>query len=527
MMGSLDVKIKEWLAEYKALSEAELHTYASTIRANQDLIDALYDLLNREHRQEDDDDSVELHQHRSILDPVCHQLFEFYRSSQVELQLFTLEFVPVLMATYLFAVSKNHKKNCSGIEACLLGIYNLELVNPDGSPKIKSCTIPLLSKPSVYHEPYSSAPLSLTESALSRHDQSEIQIITHGPFTHIERMKASNRLTVLTYVLNCYNASIAKLSTNSHQTMCSVITSIVKSGFDGLGIPSNDVPGSRRSWSSKRGVSFAVEPRVMVNRHLMLEMASSIYYIMYNTHPGMGTLALEAIHKRASYELLSDVLLVTNAIRNSMHYSPGGEPSDGPMGISIAISPSATTSSFTKAAITNASFRAKKLPDDIPVVSDEGEESYTNCVAPSVIMSEDVFETTMPGERGGQKVEVTERPKSTSGAKISIKSVLKKTDKAKRRDSDVKPHVTLNMSLNGDSEPEKKKMSVSIIQGQVKTHIDNVELKSYSKTNDVGWARSDSDSDANEDQANRSMSSSSSGHFRGQRQNNLPLNTEV
>jgi hypothetical protein len=166
------------------------------------------------------------------------------------------------------------------------------------------------------------------------------------------------------------------------------------------------------------------------------------------------------------------------------------------------------------------------ISDDIPIVADDGEENYANS-APPVVMSDDVFEMPLPGERGGTKVEITERPKSTSGPKISIKSVLKKTDKTKRRDSDSKPHVTLNVAVNGDSEPEKKKLSVSIIQGQVKTHIDGVELKSYTKTNDVGWTQSDSDSDGTDDPANRSMSSSSSGHFRGYRQNNSALNTEV
>ena len=37
---------------FQALSEVEVHTYASTIRANQELISALYDLLNREQKQE-------------------------------------------------------------------------------------------------------------------------------------------------------------------------------------------------------------------------------------------------------------------------------------------------------------------------------------------------------------------------------------------------------------------------------------------------------------------------------------------
>ena len=50
---------------------------------------------------------------------------------------------------------------------------------------------------------------------------------------------------------------------------------------------------------------------------------------------------------------------VTSAILNSLKFSPSSQPEDGPMGISVAIS---TNTGIAKSAITNASFRAKKLP---------------------------------------------------------------------------------------------------------------------------------------------------------------------
>ena len=43
------------------------------------------------------------------MDPVCHQLFDFYRSSQPELRRFTLELVPTMMWAYLSAISVNDK----------------------------------------------------------------------------------------------------------------------------------------------------------------------------------------------------------------------------------------------------------------------------------------------------------------------------------------------------------------------------------------------------------------------------------
>jgi len=36
-----------------------------------------------------------------VIDPVCHQLFDFYRSLNTQLQRFTLEFVPALLWSYM------------------------------------------------------------------------------------------------------------------------------------------------------------------------------------------------------------------------------------------------------------------------------------------------------------------------------------------------------------------------------------------------------------------------------------------
>jgi len=45
-----------------------------------------------------------------VIDPVCHQLFDFYRSLNVELQRFTLELVPTLLWTYMSSTYISEKK---------------------------------------------------------------------------------------------------------------------------------------------------------------------------------------------------------------------------------------------------------------------------------------------------------------------------------------------------------------------------------------------------------------------------------
>lgn len=65
-----------------------------------------------------------------LLEPVCHQLFELYRSSEDRLRRFTLQFLPELVWVYLRITASRDRQSNGCIEALLLGIYNLVGFNP-------------------------------------------------------------------------------------------------------------------------------------------------------------------------------------------------------------------------------------------------------------------------------------------------------------------------------------------------------------------------------------------------------------
>ncbi|XP_064799916.1 hyccin 2-like [Oncorhynchus masou masou] len=130
--------VEEWLSEFKTLPETHISTYAGSLHLKKSLVPALYRVIQ--------DSSSEL------LEPVCHQLFEMYRSSEDRLRRFTLQFLPELVWVYLRITASRDRQSNGCIEALLLGIYNLEIVDKDGNSKLLSFTIPSLSKPSVYHE---------------------------------------------------------------------------------------------------------------------------------------------------------------------------------------------------------------------------------------------------------------------------------------------------------------------------------------------------------------------------------------
>uniref|UniRef100_A0A069DV98 Putative beta-catenin-tcf/lef signaling pathway component drctnnb1a n=1 Tax=Panstrongylus megistus TaxID=65343 RepID=A0A069DV98_9HEMI len=342
--------IQEWLADYAALSPDELHTFASTIHHNTEVINAVFAVLDDRQK------------YSELVDPVCTILFGFYRSKEIELKRFTLVFLPTLIYVYLNAVAHGEKKSCRGVEALLVGLYNLEAVDDNCEAQNISFRLPSLAQASLYHEPMSLAPLSLTESALRRLEECNTKLVRWGPLTQVEKIIAQNRLVVMTALLFIYNQHISCLQKYSLDQLCKVVSKLVTQGFN--------KPGKRVSYSSDVP---RVLPRIPVSQKFLLEILYSLYYSIFNGDVILALQAVEEVHQRACYQGYSDVMLVTNAIKNATPPAHSGQITDNPMGISLAISPSTATTVVSKSMITNASFRTKKLPDDIPIQVGRGE----------------------------------------------------------------------------------------------------------------------------------------------------------
>lgn len=56
-----------------------------------------------------------------------------------------------------------------------------------------------------------------------------------------------------------------------------------------------------------------------------------------------------------------------------------GQPGEGPMGISVALSPATATPTVSKSMITNASFRTKKLPGEYTIDLSSSYHYGTGC----------------------------------------------------------------------------------------------------------------------------------------------------
>lgn len=372
--------VNEWLADCSDLSPDELHSFASTLSQDTEIVRAIYILLE------------ERTKYCQLVDTVCNKLFDFYRSQEKELERFTLQFLPTLIYIYLNSVAHGDIKNCRTVETLLIGLYNLEVVDMNGQPKVVSFRLPSLAIMSIYHEPSSLASTSLTESAIRRFEECNTKLVSWGPLQQVEILNAQNRLKVMTALLFIYNQQLSFISKHSLEQLCKVATTLVTQGFSKMGLH------QRSSYNSETSFVPRLLPRIPVSNQFLLEFLNSIYFAMYNDCWYVANQATDDIHNRACYETFANVMLVTNAIRNSCSSGPPGQLGDNSLGIAVAISSSSTGTPMSKSMITNASFRTKKLPDDIPIqVTKEEGTGETKSNLKSITEDQEVTEPNRAG----------------------------------------------------------------------------------------------------------------------------------
>ncbi|CAL9691363.1 unnamed protein product [Knipowitschia caucasica] len=319
--------VEEWLSEYKTLPDSAVSSYAAALKDKVSLIPALYKVIRENYSD--------------LLEPVCHQLFEFYRSGEPQLQRFTLQFLPELLWS-LLSVSAARDPHTSGcIEALLLGIYNLEIVDKDGQSKLLSFTVPSLSKPSLYHEPSTIGSMALTEGALANHGLT--RVVYSGPHLQRETFTAQNKFEVLTFLLLCYNAALSYLGITSLQSLCQLSSRVCICGYP------------RQQIRRYKGIST----RMTVTSEFLVQLITGIHFALCNGEVELGSKALDDVLYRAQLELFPEALLVGNAIKSSLHGAAlKNNAKDGGRSIQVEITP--TSSRISRNAVTSLSIRGHR-----------------------------------------------------------------------------------------------------------------------------------------------------------------------
>ncbi|XP_063788934.1 hyccin 2 isoform X2 [Pseudophryne corroboree] len=341
MLGSERGVVEEWLSEYKVLPETQLSAYAATLHRKKTLVSALYKVIQDPNNE--------------LLEPICHQLFELYRSSEVRLKRFTMQFLPELVSIYLRLTASRDRQSNGCIEALLLGIYNLEIADKDGNNKVLSFTIPSLSKPSIYHEPSCLGSMALTEGALSQHDL--IRVVYSDLHPQRETFTAQNRFEVLSFLMLCYNSAIVYMPPSSYQSLCRMVSRLCVSGFP----RQHD-----KRWKELCG-------RVVLDPGFMVQMLTGVYHAIYNGEWELGQEVLGDIIYRAQLELYSQPLLVANAMKNSLPFDAPDTSQQGQKVLKVEVTP--TVPRISRTAITTASIRRHRWRREGPEGTVTGEDS--------------------------------------------------------------------------------------------------------------------------------------------------------
>ncbi|KAK2887733.1 hypothetical protein Q8A67_015961 [Cirrhinus molitorella] len=402
--------VEEWLSEFKTLPETAVSSYAASLKEKGSLVPALYKVIRENYSD--------------LLEPVCHQLFEFYRSGEPRLQRFTLQFLPELVWSYL-SVTAGRDPHCSGcIEALLLGIYNLEIVDKDGQSKVLSFTIPSLSKPSLYHEPSSFGSLALTEGALANHGLS--RVVYSGPHLQRETFTAQNRFEVLTFLLLCYNAALSYMSSSSLQSLCQLSSRVSICGYP------------RQQVRRYKGISS----RLMVTSEFLVQLITGIHFALCNGEVDLGWKALDDVLYRAQLELFPEALLVGNAIKSSLHGASLKANKEGTRSIQVEITP--TASRISRNAVTSLSIRGHRWkrhdavdlgsPDELTEIAEVDEGI---CTQPSAAQSSPPTIVISSGSGA---------PTVNAGGKLSGKGLRRLTGRSsKEKDKDKEKDAATGM----------------------------------------------------------------------------------
>lgn len=148
--------------------------------------------------------------------------------------------------------------------------------------------------------------------------------ISWGPMTHYETVNAQNRQKIMAALLFVFNQHLSMIQKPALYHMCKAASQLVNLGFS-----LKHGHAHRSSYGSDPNMSIitGTKPvsRVTISSQLLLEFLHAIYFAMFNEFASVAIQAVDDIHHRASYELYADVVLVTNAVKNSLHANPTGK----------------------------------------------------------------------------------------------------------------------------------------------------------------------------------------------------------
>ncbi|PIN07043.1 putative beta-catenin-Tcf/Lef signaling pathway component DRCTNNB1A [Handroanthus impetiginosus] len=154
-------------------------------------------------------------------DPLCHWLYDTYLSSDPDLRLVVLSYLPLISSIYLHRIhypASDSPVSLSGFEAVLLALYSSETKARNGKPVTVS--IPDLSQPSLYQSPDNPAKPSNPNSKSSK----PLVGVMSPPLEPQIAVKSTKRACIVGAALDCYYKQISQMPSWSKLDFCKFAT---------------------------------------------------------------------------------------------------------------------------------------------------------------------------------------------------------------------------------------------------------------------------------------------------------------
>ncbi|XP_076822833.1 hyccin-like isoform X1 [Clavelina lepadiformis] len=323
--------VREWLAEFKSLQDSSRPRYAKKLSEKTHVMLSLHGVLMSSNNET----------LTRLVQPSCHQLFEFYRSGFSEMKMFAIDMFPAMIGTYMqMCSSPDHETSLYKLSlgTYLLSIYNLvcdekEKDNSNQEQLDSECgvEIPSIVYPSIYHDPMVHP---FSEHTLNM--PNPVRTYAHLPIATVETtIVPSNRCKILNVIMSSYCDHITSVSKYSLQQLCRVCVQISCIGF----------PWHQSILKTARSKN---DRRIGLENNLCLTLLRAIYHALYNGCRVEATRAVQAVQKRATYEVSPQVLLLCNAIMNSVDHEKGKFSDDTPLGLTETLTPVMTRTSSKK-----------------------------------------------------------------------------------------------------------------------------------------------------------------------------------
>ncbi|MFS7912547.1 putative hyccin [Helianthus anomalus] len=162
-------------------------------------------------------------------DPICNWLYDTFLSSDPDLRLVVLSFIPLIAGLYLSRVHslQTLTPSLAGFEAVLLAVYSSETKSRAGKAVVIS--IPDLSQPSLYHTPRVRFPVSsskkkpdsakINPSSLSKTVRQTVGVLS-APLEPQTAIKSTKRAVIVGVVLDCYYKVVSQMPSWSKLDFC-------------------------------------------------------------------------------------------------------------------------------------------------------------------------------------------------------------------------------------------------------------------------------------------------------------------